>query len=701
MLIFLILFIVYCLAAVGIFGLVFSKPTAKLAGWVVGPLLLSGFTYYLYWLLPEKADIFYLATLLTVGGGLLCLFRWKSIWSSRLDSRIKVNVYAIATGGIVLLTAIRMLLWPIFWHDQEIYYRQAAIYGEVKSTGYLHGTISEEELNPDYTMNQAVRPALPILVSVYWLGGNQAIEAEKVLQGVILYYFLLTLLLTYTLSRKISGNPLAGWFSVFLVSSTFYFINYTIYGFKEVIILSGLLLLFLIIEEFLEHPMVAKAVLIGLVLGLISYVNMSGVLISIIIMGWMFLWIGGGIPTRLLYCLLIGMTAYGFSLGEMTFFSEWVMYGFAKVMQPITGKVISINNSGRFWNPSAQSEFTAFGILNDLDVYVKGKFQGFTQLQYYGLTFWWLIPALTRIKSIWRNPGAKRILLFIGSYFVVLMDPFSLNRHEYSYVLVYSPKYTIMLVPFVAILIGIGIDRYKEIFRRLKIQGAMLVLLAIFWFSAVVSHQIDWAAVIGRLIPLYRSLDYYQVIMEQLFLVMTILSGGLLIAGGVGLITRRGIFGKWFTQMNISWYLFSILPAVILWLIPFNSNFNVQKSLQYALADREVQIEQLYGEPGLYPILRKLYESVDNSSRVVLVNQIGDLVDYQLNIRDNKPLGTKNIYYSWDIKTDWENFMETNKVEWVFGRNSSFTKDEKRLKEYSFLTPVYENGDNLLLQVRN
>jgi hypothetical protein len=317
----------------------------------VSPLLISLFLYGLFYFFPHQANLFYI---LCISAPIFIYFVLILI---KLRPKIKVNfatpylsiqskILLAIILFIVILTGARAILWPINWDDQILYVKQAYSMGEVKDVNfYLQSKTFTSDV-VSYQMNATIRPGLFILDTFFYLFNSSYQTLPYIAQTIIFYYFLLLLVTVYFAAQKPAKDKEKGILAVFLLCTCYYFINFTIYGFKEVTLCTLLILsLIQIMEINNKQKLILNSILLGILMGLLSFVNFSGTVIDCILLLCLFFYSPGNIASKLKYCFIAGIVTLAFCGNEFYIFYLWLLQGFTGLKSPIA---FSSNIFGQF-----------------------------------------------------------------------------------------------------------------------------------------------------------------------------------------------------------------------------------------------------------------------------------------------------------------------------------------------------------------
>lgn len=541
---------------------------AYLLGYGIAPLAISVMLYYLYWCFPHRGWFFYTIIIDSVWLIVLaiCLYDIKIQLRPRdfISVLQKLSITGKVLIGVIVFivgfTFIRGQLYPTLWADAIYYFQQGHVYSVDRSLDRLTTQIPFLEDGSGYMMNQSIRPAIPLLYSFFYT--TPASQDIFIFSGGFLYFYYFILLLgmfCHILKRLRYDHDRIVLGLVLLVSS-YYLINFLIFGFKEIILMFFILTALWTGYNITEYTARTKWLLsmcLGAFVGLALFINVSGVIIGGII-GLIYLieLFAHKVPFKqiVLHSIVIGFFLTLFSGGELrygfdfifkrtlldtsstigaTAASELTSY---KIIQPeenpeenlVSDTPADTSSTTVVATDVVATEPDTSSIIIDegLDpnqstaqaglkkqILLKGKLQGFTQIQFYGIIFW-LFATILVVHIIQHRQFIhfeKSILGFFGLFFLIVMDPLFLNLHPQAYVLSISPKYTILLIPLAALFIVINYDVLLKLFAKINLYhllvssvGILLLLPSV--RGMVVPYTLNLFEIV---IPLYNVREYY------------------------------------------------------------------------------------------------------------------------------------------------------------------------------------------------
>jgi len=446
----------------------------------VGPLFNGLFFYYLVWFFPEKTGLFYVGAvsalwvLLLAAGTkkikFLALF-YKKIFScikKGLANSRKLFLFAPVLA-VLLFTATQALFYPIVDNDQAIYLNQSEALYQYRNLDWQREDRVVIRGDDEYKYNSAIQPAIPSLMAFSFMIHKE--EGNYFVFNFFMAYYYLFLLafflfVIYKISATLDKNP----FYAILFGSFFFVFSWGlsrtfIFNSKESVIYFltavGIYLVYLIAVSSRRH--LGMEALLGIVLGLNSLVNLHGIIIEAISLLVLFMVSSQKIKDRflqVLWAFSVSLFAGGFEIIETFGFVFWstaknisdsAIHLVHEVLSPKDGVTAIKNSMGNPRNTSVANldatHSDLYQVKGFLDIYLKGKLQIFTNIGIFGFYAWIFIATLAYdLKNIWKNKIAKILVLFIGIYFVVVIDPFNLNGNQYAIVLWGSSKYAKLLL---------------------------------------------------------------------------------------------------------------------------------------------------------------------------------------------------------------------------------------------------------------
>lgn len=692
-----------------------------LSVFLASPLLIGLLLYLIFFVAPNQAKIFYIIAisfpilLLTFLGrkNLFLAFqvisdKWRILVSKPLDLFSKIILFAILFA--LILVFLRTILWPINWVDQIYYIKQAYVFAQTRSLDlfFKWGFFHDSSLY-SYQMNPAIRPGLPMVFSTTFLFNNSLRDAQYFCQTIIFYYFLLTSSVVFYVSWKIAkkDNLKSALIALFLMLFTFHFIYLSIGGFKELIIIPmTILILFYISNQEKLLGRLNPCIYIGIFAGLMSFINYSGVLISLFVL-LIFILTKGISPRKIISATKILLFVVIFSGFEFFVFINFVAPSLASQFfhkevastteQPID--VATSNTENDFIaaaSPAAKNEFAGYGITSLKDLYIKGKFQGLFQIQYFGLIFiLFTIIVIATYKRLLENRFIKNLLFFLLIYGFIFFDPLNINRNDFAYVLSISQKYTTLLVPFVAIVIAYQFNRIEKLLEKINPKGLIVILssFSILDFIFLKNNPERLLKIISVFVPILNNREYYIRGLRLLNNMSLILSTALLITLTYFYMMKRKKLVFLFRKTSMVSGFFLLIFFLSPFLFFYNSNFGLKNTFAYSFDNNSVKLGKIIGWEEMYSPLKDLNELPQNK-KILVIDQPISLIDIYLN------LPMENIY---DLSKlpDQKDISAIRKlgISYIYARANS-KLGTINISDIDDLKKVEQLGGNLILEVK-
>ncbi|HRY82211.1 MAG TPA: hypothetical protein P5232_00685 [Candidatus Moranbacteria bacterium] len=618
---------------------VFMKRLAKetldnklsfLLGYGISPLLISLFLYYLYLFFPKKEWGFY-AIIIYLIFFIIALSLKKQfiqfaseVKTIPIPNFLKIFISCNLNKKILLFFVLFMTVFTltrtIFYHntrsDAFEYLRQGFVYSQDRNLDRL--TTQEpfsnfNKNNPlygpekEYLMNSGIRPALPIFYSFFYRSDSPNNPTFSVIEFIYPYYFILLLFLViYIISRFKKNNVLIG--LTFLLSC-YFFTSLSYFDYKEIIIAYLSLLSFFILHKLNENRSWFYAIILGLLCGLISYINYSGLVLSGLLFFLNLLFFKSN-PKKKISILLLILFAFAiFSGDEVMQYKKFIFFKkFISIenqqktfeSNEFANRLNKINNQAKETSDPQESTRTIMEEketivtqkqdetikkevhIDHFHILISNKLQIFTNLQVFGLTFWQflIILILLLVKKIKNDTFSKLNLFFIFLFFLVFSDPFFLNPHLYAYVLSMSYKYMLMLVPFATIFIAFNYEIFLNIINKIKINYLLSIGSLSFFLIKPIRIYLAGKIVfiLNNYIILTNPYIYYIEKVNSLLIIVASVSLTIFIV----LLFRKNKFkiNSQNNPINTSFLLFFfIIPSLFF----LNNNQNIINTFRYCL----------------------------------------------------------------------------------------------------------------------
>lgn len=628
-----------------------SKSFAILSALTFSPLLLGWVLYILFYFIPDKPKENYL-----IGLCLFILTGWIAAWflikkKIKIPFKIKIKNFGllewILLASIVLIlsmVSIRGIVWPPTWYDHLLYIKQSFVFSSVRNLSCFAGFsnfLTFEQNGFVYQMSSGIRPGLTMIYTLILFFVNDIQSAEPLFASVIIFYLWLLVSLVVVVVKERSGW-LHGLMAGFFLTTCYYMINFSIYGYKELIIMCFLILALVFVDKMIVSHKHSPVYLffLGGILGMMSFVGYAGTLIALIILFLYLILQKGNWQNRLSRITGVFFGVFILGASEIVVFTKWLLSGFKGIL----GKTSTTSNV--LETSLSTSELKSYGIFNNFDVYVRGKFQGFTQIQFYGLIFWlFLLVLIFNWKRIIKNKFQRLVLVFIFFYSFLFFDPLLLNKHRYIYVLSASPKYSLILIPIMALIIGLNVNWLIKITKRIKPFRFVLTCLACLGTGLGIIKL--WPklmlSAIEKVVPLILNEDYYLRLIENYIKLIlgVVLMGFLVLIIGYALNGRTRLNSQW-KKWNMSLILFGFLGFLLPFLFFYNSNYGIYQNFALIKEKREEKLENIPVAGSYYKIISFLNDKHLNR-KILLIGLNKPTADYFLEGNDNDILDIKAL----------------------------------------------------------
>lgn len=488
-------------------------------------------------------------------------------------AKLKSRYYLVLILFIYIFVAVRLIPYPISWHDQLEYYR-------VSSQMYTSQSIDTKEIG--------IRPAIPLMHNYFakFTSNNQVLEMQ--FQMLVFYYFTITLVGLFLLSREIAGKG-AALFSTFLLTTCFNFINFTILGFKEVIISALSLCALIIIHEAQKKGERAGYFLyatLGVALGCMSFIHMGGVVLSIFVLIATIVIDARKLNKHKFKYIITIFFFYVFSFNELTIFTKWILSGI--VNTTLLTKVAGTASLELV----AAKEFASFGIVDNLDK-LTGKLQGFVYINSFGFVYWVALILLgVGFRKILKSPFSRLILLINIMYLFFIIDPFHMFLHYSSYVFVVSPKYYLTILPLFVLLASNGYEKLASYLSRAKNLRIFLMATGV-GFLVLSQEQIVLTITksMSFVVPMhYKSMEYYTNKTWQI----------LVLGASISIICSLMLFILKKHTKDLNEIFITLLIIVIPFVFVLNNYFDLPQTLKSLPKPRHVKAIELLDTDNQY-----------------------------------------------------------------------------------------------------
>ncbi len=627
----------YCIYKLFEYLVDWDKVTLLLLSFVLGPMVLGWFLFELILLVPGQRTYFYPIVVLSLSVILFLIkpvkevvFDFKKALEKVLEiirsfSNMDKDVMCLTVLILCILVGIMTLVvfWPPSWSDQLTYILQAK--GVVINRNLsVFGKLQQFRFSGSwFSNNTMVRPGLTMVYAFYFFCKPSFLYLGHIVNFVATYYWIIMVATAFYVSYRRRGVEV-GLLTVLLTITVPYLNKFLIMGSKELILIPLILLLIDLISSSDAAYTNIEMLVFGLILGFMSMINFSGVIMASIIgiLALIFRRRSKTLIGSLL--LLIGVCLIAHF--EISFFLNWLdidwfsidlsnLSNGARKISLIKDIVTTKDTIG---SELAQTELPGYGIANKLQIFTNGKLQAFTHIHHYGLLFWgFLITSALNFKKIVKNRFLKINMIWIIVYYVLIIDLFNLNPHPRAYVLTINPKYHMMIAPSMAVMLASlmsesGIISNNKAQRLWKFTGITVGVLSllIFIYPKFFIHLLG--KVWGRVLPLTLSAIYYT---DKLRVV-----GGALI---VGFVVVKLLSFLWKDSKNKN----ALRKCLIYWMVfvvPFLSyfgteyQFDIYKHLFGAPIEKAEAFSK--GNRNFFPIIKFLNKESKYENSLIITS---------------------------------------------------------------------------------
>lgn len=661
------------------------------------PLLTSLLMYGLFSFVPNADLIVYASVMgailliLSVIAGKNSKSLLKEIYFHLQNYRININGLFAKTLFIFIITILtlvflRMWLWPINWDDQIYYIEQAYSIGQDRNTArFLNwGYFKNDQLN--FQINPSIRPGLPLLFSLSALYSNKLGDTVQFSRIITFHYFICVLILLIYLAKR---NKLL---TTFFTLSCYLFVNLSVSGFKELIIISQILLLLKIFSETnsLNKP---EIFLTGITCGLMAYVNYSGTLISAILLLLYIIFGSGNRLKRVFAVGTITLMMVVFSGFEVLYFAGIALDGGFRRIDVVQQTVslsnyikraiahtsvpaVTLDNSGISQNNGDKSELASYDIHTTADLYIKGKLQGFFQIQYFGCIFiLFLLITVTNFNKILTNKFLKWVVIFVIAFYVFFIDIFNFNHHQFATVLSISHKYSAMLVPLLALVIAYCWGGLTTWFRKIGLIFivpifVIIALVGILYFNPLTKILMN---TVGLIIPVHDTFAYYDSVIRLALKIATYLGTAMIILITTSAVLLKKKLPIWWLKNDLTAIIFLTMFFYLPFLFFFHTNFGLDRTLMYSFSPRDLQLNQVKGWESIYNVVTYMNAQPKNTKYLFVDRNVTHLAIHFTFPASNIYSLNSSLEYK-ETRQDILKYISDNKIDYLLidPKNSGF-----------------------------
>ena len=504
----------------------------------VGPIINGLLFYYLIWFVPNQSNKVYL-TIIFVLWVIALLFSVKEINQIK---KIYKNLFIRTKKGIeflgkrlllflpvlimMFILGIQALVYPVVGNDSASYLNQSEAIYENKNLKWQKESTVIIRGDDEYRYNSAIRPGIPSLIALNYLIKKE--NSYFVFKLLSFYYYLLLfsifLLIVYTLSKKIKVNS----FNALFFASLFFAFSWTlarsvVFNSKESIIyffaITSIFLLYKIIGH--KGRNLSLEILLAILLGLNMFINLHGVIIGSIILLILVVFSRLSFWERIKQALYIFVVSLFLGAFEFIFSFKFIFFStlhkFSLTLSTIFSKTLS-----KVQNLDLTHQ-RLYQMKSLKDLYLKGKLQILTNIGVFGFYFWmFLVVIACKLKKVMNSKLGKIILSFVFLYFLIVLDPFNLNKHSLAIVLWGSVKYATLILLISLIITSIYAEEMIiKIFIFLKKWKKMALFITIMLASGLLLFKQFFISIglkiLVSVIPVYKDVSFYKGKIEDFF----------------------------------------------------------------------------------------------------------------------------------------------------------------------------------------
>ncbi len=511
----------------------------------VGPLVMVSFFYAMMRFFPGKNNVFYLINLglFLIGSfllGLKFLPRPRSLYGKiALWARNKIfiskNILFIPIVLIFVAFTIQLFAYPIIDGDNARYINQSKAIYKYRNIEWRKKDFVITDNKKEYRYNPMISPAIPYYTAMSFMIDDNPNNYFAYKFFAFYYYFLLGVLFLYVIYKMVDKTKKN--ISLIIWSSGVFFLFFWeltrgfIFGSKESSIYFLALLGLYIISKLtvIKKRDIFLEIILAITFGLNSFINIHGIIIGFISL--LVLLISSGINIlerfkQVLFIFLIFILTGAFELIRAfnfifatTIKNSFIGSVFLNIFG--NGKFYQINSAGyQIGYDKGHVELYQFG--STIDRYIKGKFQMFTNIGFFGIYAWLFVAVLfSNFKKIINTSIGRIVLLFLAIYFFIVIDPLNLNKHPFSVVLWGSAKYAKLIVllsiPITVVFLRdfiYSLNRKIVQIKYIKIFLGLVAVIMILFRKNIIALMLK---ILLMTIPIYKDISFYQEKMTIVF----------------------------------------------------------------------------------------------------------------------------------------------------------------------------------------
>lgn len=587
----------------------------------VGPLLNSLLLYYLIWFFPERNRSFYLVIVALFWlmsfllaykkmGHALDLYKKYFNFFFKTFFKNKKSLLFLPIFIIFFILLIQALFYPVIDNDKALYLNQSEAVYQYKNLDWQKEKNVLIRGDDEYKYNSAIRPAIPSFMAFSFF-----IDKESgnyfIFNFLSAYYYVLLFALFLFVVCKLSVSANKKIF-ISMFSGTLFFVlswglgRMFVYNSKENIIyffaLLGLYLVHLVISN--KRRIVGLEVILGIILGINSFVNIHGIIIEFITLLSLFVFSSMKLKSRIIQTFTVFAASLFAGGSEFIYMFNFIFVSTVKNSIEHLSSLFFYNGKSlettSVINNSDMAHQNLYHIKNFADVYLRGKFQIFTNVGVFGFYFWFFIVLLgSNLKELIKNRIVKIILFFILLYFIVVIDPFNLNSNRYAIVLWGSTKYANLILLLSLIVTSVyAIDLLIKIFALISKYINKAILAILFVLTSIILFRGFFISYLVKIllsvVPVYKEEIFYQNKIEIFYYCIPVFLCLLLIS----------IIFKKYNKTDRSFIIFVFASIFLFVLVPFFitdiGKVPLIKTLSYLDKSLEVKLSNAIYEGDIY-----------------------------------------------------------------------------------------------------
>lgn len=658
-----------------------------------GPLLFSLIFYASIYSLPAKEDIFYVSILVTfcIAIIILCkknIFELKDIYFDMISRFIGImkeqsRIVLLIALFFIGIYSIQLLAFPVINNDSVLYLNQSEAFYEYKNIDWQKKSaviINGDDL---YGYNPTIGPGIPSFNAATYLFQGKTGRTFFSFKFLIFYYYtLLLLFFLFTIKKTsekvgVSRNRSMTYGLMFFVFS-WGLSRMLIFSTKEVIIYFLALFSIYIASLLIDEEADSKNrfhlfIILAILLGINSFVNLHGIVIEALVILVLLTLSKSKIVNRVKevgYILLLSLPFSGFEF--LTYFNFIFVAPIHSLLSEVTVNIVDVLNNTDKLNvgilPPDVSSTTVvhqnlYQFHNTEEQYLKGKFQILTNIGSFGVYFWmYLVVVISYFKEILKNNLLKFLLLFTVIYYLVVIDPFNIIKHPLMIVLTGSQKYAMLLLFLSMIPASIFLDRIiqkiitfvEKYLNKFILAGLFFLFIVILFKKTVLDFGLK---TLLATIAVFKDISFYRGTVEILYDVLIFIVILSVVILTVSVVRQEK---KWIT------YLANILVVLVI-IVPFFATnvgkVSLEKTFTYINKGTQFKLENSLAEADVFKVYFKAMKLLPKGT--VLAVDFNELYAYDnyFALRSSIDSSDTNYLISANCgENNWERVISSNGV---------------------------------------